>query len=450
MTATAGVEHGGRASRRAPATPTSEGFVERDGVRVFYEVYGDGRADRPAAADVVDRPLAPLEGADPVPRPPRRVVTFDGRGNGRSDRPLGRRGIRPEREFAADALAVMDATATERGDRSSASPRGAQWALAARRRAPRARARRGLHRPRGPARRRARRAARVALASTEPLDTDEGWAKDNRHYWLRDYRGFLEFFFAQLLHRAALDQADRGLRRLGARDRLPRRSPTRRAALDARQRGGVPRGAVRAIRCPVLVIHGDERPRSSRSRGAPRSREVTGGALVTLEGAGHLPHARDPVQVNLLLRDFVGAAALRAARWARGRRGAASARSSSPRRSGSATRGATSRSPTSCARCIPDLEIDWLAQHPVTRVLEAAGERDPPRQRATSRTSRAHIESESAEHDLHCFQAWRRMDEILVANFMVFHDVVRERAVRPRGSATRPGSSTTSCTRTPS
>src|SRR5439155_15347421 len=37
-----------------------------------------------------------------------------------------------------------------------------------------------------------------------------------------------------------------------------------------------------------------------------------------------------------------------------------------------------------------------------------------------------HIESESAEHDLHCFQALRRMDEILAANFMLFHDVVRE------------------------
>jgi len=29
-------------------------------------------------------------------------------------------------------------------------------------------------------------------------------------------------------------------------------------------------------------------------------------------------------------------------------------------------------------------------------------------------------------HDLHCFQAWRRMDEILVANYMLFHDVVNE------------------------
>jgi len=30
------------------------------------------------------------------------------------------------------------------------------------------------------------------------------------------------------------------------------------------------------------------------------------------------------------------------------------------------------------------------------------------------------------EHDLHVFQAWREMDEILVANFMLFHDVVRD------------------------
>ena len=32
----------------------------------------------------------------------------------------------------------------------------------------------------------------------DELDRYEGWAKYNRHYWLRDYRGFLEFFFAQV------------------------------------------------------------------------------------------------------------------------------------------------------------------------------------------------------------------------------------------------------------
>ena len=37
-----------------------------------------------------------------------------------------------------------------------------------------------------------------------------------------------------------------------------------------------------------------------------------------------------------------------------------------------------------------------------------------------------HFEAESRGHDLHCFEAYRRMDEILVANFMLFHDVVSE------------------------
>ena len=77
-------------------------------------------------------------------------------------------------------------------------------------------------------------------------------------------------------------------------------------------------------------------------------------------------------------------------------------------------------------RLHPDLEIDWLAQHPVTAVLEARGERDPPGERARWPASRRTSSRESAEHDLHCFQAMRRMDEILVANFMVFHDVVRD------------------------
>src|SRR5439155_11189667 len=74
---------------------------------------------------------------------------------------------------------------------------------------------------------------------------------------------------------------------------------------------------------------------------------------------------------------------------------------------------------------VPDLQIDWLAQHPVTRVLQDEGERIHPASAHLANESR-HIESESAEHDLHCFQAWRRMDEILVANFMVFHDLIRD------------------------
>jgi predicted glycosyltransferase len=73
----------------------------------------------------------------------------------------------------------------------------------------------------------------------------------------------------------------------------------------------------------------------------------------------------------------------------------------------------------------PDLQVDWLAQDPVTRVLEAEGERIHPASVHLASES-GHFESESSEHDLHAFQALRTMDEILIANFMLFHDVVTE------------------------
>jgi predicted glycosyltransferase len=74
----------------------------------------------------------------------------------------------------------------------------------------------------------------------------------------------------------------------------------------------------------------------------------------------------------------------------------------------------------------PGLEIEWLSQSPVTDFLERAGETVHPASAWLANES-GHIESESGEHDLHAFQAIRRMDEILVANFMVFDDLVRER-----------------------
>ena len=72
-----------------------------------------------------------------------------------------------------------------------------------------------------------------------------------------------------------------------------------------------------------------------------------------------------------------------------------------------------------------DLDVSWLAQSPVTRMLEAAGEQVHPASRHLL-TESDHVESEAGEHDLHAFQAIRRMDEILIANFMVFADVVAD------------------------
>ena len=144
--------------------------------------------------------------------------------------------------------------------------------------------------------------------------------------------------------------------------------------------------------------------------------------MVTLEGSGHFPHVRDPVKMNLLLREFVKPAEP-AHRWVRGKsRRKRALYISSPIGLGHAQRDAAIAD--ELRKLHPDLEIDWLAQHPVTAVLEGRGAY-PSRECAPGNES-THIESESAEHDLHCFQAIRRMDEILLANFMVFHDLVRD------------------------
>ena len=71
----------------------------------------------------------------------------------------------------------------------------------------------------------------------------------------------------------------------------------------------------------------------------------------------------------------------------------------------------------------PDLEIQWLTQSPVAEFLERRGEVVHPASRLLANES-GHFESESGEHDLHAFQAVRRMDEVLVNNFMVFDDLV--------------------------
>jgi len=396
--------------------PDQEGYVERDGVRVFYEVYGEGERTLVLLPtwSIVHSRLWKAQ----IPYLARhaRVVTFDGRGNGRSDRPEG---VEPylEDEFARDTLAVLDATGTERAT-LVASSCGALWGTIVA----------ADHPERvdgivyiGPA---------VALAPghairgvhpfDEELDTDEGWAKYNSFFWERDYRGFVEFFFAQCFdepHSTKQIEDCVGW----ALETDPETLANTSRAIGACHWEGF-RALCERVRCPVLVIHGDRDLIRPHAQGAALA-EATRGTLVTLEDSGHLPMARDPVVVNLLLRDFA-CPPPPASRWkrARGRRRRALF-VSSPIGLGHAQRDVAIAD--ELRRLHPDLEIDWLAQHPVTTVLEARGERIHPGSRHLASES-GHIESESAEHDLHCFHAWRRMDEILVSNFMVFHDVVRD------------------------
>jgi pimeloyl-ACP methyl ester carboxylesterase/predicted glycosyltransferase len=398
--------------------PDEDGYVERDGVRLYYEVYGTGDPTvllLPTWSIIHSRHWKAQ-----IPYLARhfRVVTFDGRGNGRSDRPRGVAAY-VEAEFAADALAVMDATGTERAVLVSLSC-GALWATLFAANHPERMIAAVFVGPAVPlAVGHAERA--ICARFEDELDTDDGWAKYNRHYWQRDYQGFLEFFFAQMFSEPHSTKQIEDCVGWG----LETDPETLADTMSAVDLCGLEQFAntCERVRCPVLVIHGlADRIRPHR-QGAALAK-ATGGELVTLDGSGHAPHARDPVRVNLLLRDFV---APRPAppRWRRAlRRPKRALYVSSPIGLGHARRDiAIARE---LRRLHPDLEIEWLAQHPVTAALEAAGEHIHPASRELANESH-HIESESAEHDLHCFQAWRRMDEILVANFMVFHDVVSER-----------------------
>jgi len=396
--------------------PNAEGYVERDGVRVFYEVYGEGEQTivlLPTWSIVHSRMW---KAQIPYLARHARVVAFDGRGNGRSDRPEGVAAYL-EDEFARDTLAVMDATGVEHATLITTSC-GALWGTIVA----------ADHLDRvdaivyiGPA---------VALAPgheirgvhpfDEPLDTDEGWAKYNSFFWARDYRAFLEFFFAQCFNEPHSTKQIEDAVGWGLETDPETLANTSRAIGACRWEGF--RETCDRVRCPVLVIHGDQDLIRPHRQGAALA-DLMRGTLVTLEGAGHLPQVRDPVKVNLLLRDFV-CPPPPAARWRTGRtRRRRALFVSSPIGLGHAQRDVAIAD--ELRRLHPELEIDWLAQHPVTAVLEARGERIHPASVQLASES-AHVECESAEHDLHVFQAWRRMDEILVSNFMVFHDLVRD------------------------
>jgi pimeloyl-ACP methyl ester carboxylesterase/predicted glycosyltransferase len=396
--------------------PIRDGYVERDGIKIFYEIFGSGEPT------VLLLPTWSLLHSRhwkmQVPYLARhcRVVTFDGRGNGRSDRPTTPEAY-AETEFMADAITVMDATHTERAVIAGFSL-GAQRALLLAANHPERVEAAVFVGPTYPGGGHPR-PERTVYSWEDELDTDEGWAKYNKHYWLRDYQGFVDFFLSTMFPephstKPIEDGVGWALETTGETLALtylgPHLEPDE--ALELARR----------VRCPVLIVHGDRDGMADLSRGIALA-EHTGGQLVVLEGSGHAPHLRDPVKINLLLRDFVKPAPP-PRRWVRGKsRRKRVLYISSPIGLGHAQRDVAIAD--ELRKLHPDLEIDWLAQHPVTRVLQAAGERIHPASALLANES-SHIESESAEHDLHCFQAIRRMDEILLSNFMVFHDLVRD------------------------
>ena len=395
--------------------PDSEGFLERDGVRIFYEVYGDAEVTvllLPTWSIVHSRAWKAQ-----IPYLARhcRVVTFDGRGNGRSDRPAGGEAYRPS-EFAADALAVMDATETEHAFLVGESC-GAQWAtILAADHPQRADAIIYIAPAVGLA---PNHPERDEYAFDEPYESDEGWAKYNSRYWCKDYLGFLEFFFAQCFTEPhSTKQIEDGIGWALQTTPETLADTTRGLGLPSSERF---RETCARVRCPTLVIHGD----GDLVRPLAQGRELakaTGGELITLEDAGHLPTVRDPVVVNRLLRDFILPG------------GEDTSLVASPLATQARTVCLLTDRPWACpARRRDRRRAAQAAPGPRGRLARAAprhgdargARRADPSASGQLASESSHLESESAEHDLHCFQAFRRMDEILLANFMVFSDLVQ-------------------------
>jgi pimeloyl-ACP methyl ester carboxylesterase/predicted glycosyltransferase len=404
--------------------PTRTGHASQSGVPIFYETCGEGQETIlfvPPWAIVHSR-MWKAQIAWFARH--YRVIVFDPRGNGRSGRPIGEAAY-SEHENAADIGAVLDATGSQRAHLVTFS-RGAQRTLLFASEHPArvatlvfmgaatmlAEDRAGVH------------AARDAILRRTGVPDEtlpairyfnqEAWARDHDHY-RRFVTGFFESFFEEHSTKYIEDGLAWGLETDPAT-----LADTHLAWQPDGEQG---RALCRRIHCPTLVIHGEHDRISPLAEGRALA-EALGARLEVVEGSGHGIPMRRPVQVNLAIREFLDPGfERRPKRNARRSRGPKRVLYiSSPIGLGHAQRDvAIARE----LRAIgPDVQVDWLAQHPVTRVLEAAGETIHEASRHLANESQ-HIESESAEHDLHCFQAIRRMDEILINNFMVLHDVMR-------------------------
>ena len=227
-----------------------------------------------------------------------RVIAWDNRGNGRSDRPRDPM-VHVTRERAANLIAVMDAAGVAAavlvGVSSSSGPMTVL----------------GAEHPERvlglvficPASPFGEPSYKGSASFEEHLQEDDGWNTENIHFWRRNFGAYLEHFFGEAFPEPhSTKQVDDGIgwgmetdvETLAATVRTPRTldDPTFTAMCAA-------------IRAPTLVIQGTFERVSHVSQGIGLAAAIPGARLELIDGGGHLVHAREPVRVNLLIRDFV-------------------------------------------------------------------------------------------------------------------------------------------------
>ena len=328
--------------------PDQEGFVERDGVKLYYEIYGAGPETivfLPPWSIVHSRVY---KAQLPYFSERFRCIAFDGRGNGKSGRPEDVAAYSLD-NYVADVLAVMDATDADKAIVVGLSFAGMLACILAAHYADRVKAAIlagycSKHR------------AELSLCEPDHFlakhERFEGWDKYNRAYWLSNYPDFAEHFVRNIFSEPhSTKQIEDGVDWAGdttgavlAKTVEARTIPP---AFD------VSEAMYRKIRCPVLMIHGEEDRIQPYAR-AQLVADVIGAELVTIPGGGHNPMGRFPAKCNALIADFLDRRLSigRGEEAQRGEPGRRSACSISLPLSASGTGVATSPSRENCANCI--------------------------------------------------------------------------------------------------
>ena len=380
--------------------PAREGTVDRDGVKLWYAVWGEAGPWIAFAPpfQIVHSQL--LKATVPYLSQHFRVVTTDGRGNGRSDRPQGQAAYDFD-HYYADFVAVLDAAGCDRVAAIGISA-SAMTVLRLAAELPDRVTHVVIAGGFADARLVGEKAVQRAHADSERMKND--------------WPGYLESFITSIFSEPHSTKPFEDGVRYGW--------STSGEVIDWCRNGWAGHDVselARRVRCPTLVIHGDDDHRVPYAGGKAIHALVPGSRFVTVGGGGHVTAARDPVVFNRLLREFVEGAA-RPATWVRAmRRKRRALFISSPIGLGHVQRD------LSIARELrklqPDLEIDWFTTDPAASYLVREGERLHPITARLANESR-HFECVAGEHDLHAFFALRSMDEIMVANFMTFCDLM--------------------------
>jgi pimeloyl-ACP methyl ester carboxylesterase len=284
---------------RLPA-PDAAGFANVDGIQIAWQSFGDGESAVlvvPTWNFVDSRVSAPLV---PALASWCRVVTFDPRGAGRSDRPST--GYRFS-DHMADAVAVMSAAGLERASLIAAS-NGTNVAALLAARMPHLVERLVLIDP------------AIAVgpdASSEDVGDEtfwlerpsyEGWERWSAPYWREDWPGFARWFLETAFNEPESEAVIEAVLRIALEADPEMLIQEHREWHAGRDFQAIP-PILGTIAAPTLVLHGALDLSVQMEVGEAVAAAIPGATFAVAVAGGHRPDIRSPELINPLFVDFL-------------------------------------------------------------------------------------------------------------------------------------------------